>query len=295
MRLLPVFWGCRILTSQYAYEISVRQVMPKFEIELVDLREMHCCGDVLKSLNIFAATFASARILTLVNELGCKDLLTPCSRCYFTISEALHSLKENESLREKITNLLKEEGLNYSSDIKVWHVVDFLYDAIGLDIIKQKIKKRLEGLKFATHIGCQTIRPHNIATVDNSETPHKLDELIKVLGADVIEYPEKLDCCGAALMLSHKEAALTLAGTKMKSIQELGVNGLIDSCPACHAMFDTKQEDASTIIGHKLSLPVMYYTQLLGVALGIKMEDLGLHLNQSPVEKIIEKSVAFLG
>jgi len=286
---LPVFWGCRILTSQYAYEMSIRQVLPRLGVELVDLREMHCCGDAVKSVNMFAATYMAARVLALANETGIKNLLVPCSRCHFTLSETQHLLEENKNLNEKVVALLKKEKLNYSSDIKIWHIIDFIHDVIGVEFIKQKVKRSLKDLKFASHVGCQAIRPSSIKRVDNPETPRKLDELIKALGAESLEYPEKLDCCGAALMSSHQEAALTLAGSKLKALQELGVDGLIDSCPVCHTMFDTKQESAAATIGGKLAMPVLYYTQLLGIAMQIEVEKLGLHLNQSPVEEITSK------
>jgi len=287
---VAVFWGCRILTSQYAYEMSVRQVLPQLGVELVDLRETPCCGNVVKSVNTFAAKYMASRVLALANETELTDLLVPCSRCHFTLSETQHLLESNEKLREKAVTLLKEEKLEPPSSIKIWHTVDLLHDAIGLNRIKETVKKSLEGLKLASHTGCQTIRPSDIGRVDNPEAPRKLDELIEALGAKSIEYPEKLDCCGAALMFSHQDAALTLAGSKMKALQELGADGLIDSCPACHTMFDAKQESAAATVGGKLTLPVLYYTQLLGIAMQINVEKLGLHLNQSPVEKILEKS-----
>jgi len=286
---VAVFWGCRILTSQYAYEMSVRQVLPQLGVELVDLKEMHCCGDAIKSINTFAATYMAARVLALANETGLTDLLVPCSRCHFTLSETQHLLEGDEKLREKVDALLREEKLEYSSGIKVWHIIDLLHDAIGLNLIKGKVKRSLEGLRLVSHVGCQTIRPSDIGRVDDPEMPRKLDELIEALGAESLEYSEKLDCCGAALMFSHREAALTLAGSKIKALQELGVGGLVDSCPAGHMMFDAEQESAAATVGGKLSLPVLYYTQLLGIAMGINMEKLGLHLNQSPVEKILEK------
>jgi len=286
---VAVFWGCRILTSQYAYEISVRQVLPQLGVELVDLREMHCCGDIIKSINTFATTYMAARIMALAGETGLTDLLVPCSRCHFTISEARYLLERNEKLREKVDALLEEEGLEYPPEIKIWHVIDLLHDAVGLNLIKRKVKRSLESLKLASHIGCQTIRPSAIGRVDSPEMPQKLDKLIEALGARSLEYPEKLDCCGAILMFSHPEAALTLAGSKIKALQELGVDGLIDSCPACHMMFDENQESAARVVGGRLSLPVLYYTQLLGIAMGIDIEKLGLHLNQTPVEKILEK------
>jgi heterodisulfide reductase subunit B len=286
---MAVFWGCRILTSQYAYEMSVRQVFPKLGVELVDLREATCCGDPVKNINIFAADYLAARALALANLTGLTDLIIPCNRCHFTISEAKHRMKINERLRLKIGELLKQEGLEYNPNINVWHVIDLLHDAVGLDKIEETVKKPFKGLKLASHTGCQIIRYSDLGRVDDAEDPQKLDELINVLGAETVDYSEKLDCCGAALTYSHQDAALSLAGSKIKALQGLNVDALVVCCPTCQMMFDSEQKDAGTAVGAKLDLPVLYYTQLLGLALDIEAEKLGLHLNQSLVDKLLTK------
>jgi heterodisulfide reductase subunit B len=152
------------------------------------------------------------------------------------------------------------------------------------------VQNPLKGLKLATHIGCQIIRYSDLGRVDDAENPRKLDELVNVLGAETVDYAEKLDCCGANLLYSHPDSALSLAGTKMNAVQKLSVDGLVVSCPDCGLMFDFKQKDAEATVGAtKLSLPVVYYTQLLGLALNVAHEKLGLHLNQSPVGQILSK------
>jgi len=286
---LPVFWGCRILTSQYAYELSVREVFPRLGIELADLREAACCGDSVKSINDFAAEYLAARVLALANETGLKALLVPCNRGHFVLSEAKDSMAKNEKKKRKIIGLLKEEGLNYDSNVRIWHVIDFLHDFVGLEKIKSTFEKPLKRLKFASHVGCQIIRYSDLGRVDDPEYPQKLDKLIGALGFKTVDYSEKLDCCGAALTYSHLDAALSLAGSKIKALQDLAVDGLVVSCPNCHMMLDAKQKDAETTVGNKLSLPVLYYTQLLGLALKIGEEKLGLHLNQSPVSELLTK------
>ena len=286
---IAVFWGCRILTSQYAYEMSVREVLPKLGVELVDLREALCCGDPVKSVNDFAATYLSARILALADLTGLEDLLVPCNRCHFTISEAKRAIDGDERVRQKISDLLKEEGLHYNPDVKVWHLIDLLHDLVGLKSVKNAIVKPLEGLKLASHVGCQIIRYTDLGRVDDAENPRKLDDLIGIVGADSVDYNEKLDCCGAHLLLSHADSALSLSGSKLKALQALGVDGLVVSCPDCGLMFDAKQKDAATTVGAKLNVPVVYLTQLLGLALGIEQDKLGLHLNQSPVDQLLSK------
>jgi heterodisulfide reductase subunit B len=286
---LAVFWGCRILTSQYAYEMSVREVLPRFNTELVDLQENPCCGDPVKSVNDFAADYLAARILALTASTGLKNLLVPCNRCHFVVSEAKRLIENDEVVRRKVEVLLREEGLRYDSGVRIWHVIDLLYDHIGLDSIRKVIVRHFKDLRLASHVGCQIIRYTDLGRIDDAENPRKLDELISVVGAETVDYPEKLDCCGAALTYGHVDSALSLAGSKLKAVQDLGVDGLVVSCPDCGMMFDSKQNEAVTTTGAKISLPVVYYTQLLGLALGIEQNKLGLQLNQSPVDLLLAK------
>jgi len=286
---IAVFWGCRILTEHYAYEMSLREIMPKLDVEPMDLKEASCCGDPIKSVNDTAVVYLSARTMALANETGLTDLLVPCNRCHLTLSEAKYRLQNDPQARSKIQALLDEEGLKYSSNIRIWHTIDLLHDKVSLEKIKGKIKTPLNGFKFATHPGCQILRPSEIGRVDSSETPTKLDGLVLILGAETLDYSEKLDCCGSALLPTHRDAALSLTGTKIKALQDYGVDGLVVSCPECHLMYDYEQEAAAATVGGKLKLPVFYYTQLLGVALGIENRKLGLHLNQSPVDELLKK------
>jgi heterodisulfide reductase subunit B len=286
---VAVFWGCCIQANQYAYEMSLRETLPKFDIELVDLRETFCCGDPVKSVNEFAASFLAARILALANLTGLDNLLVPCNRCHFTISEAQDTIKRSLKTAKKIFDLLKEEGLEYNPNIKIWHTIDFLHDFVGLEKVKKAVKRPLKGLKIASHVGCQIIRYSDLGRVDDAENPRKFDELIAALGAESVDYAEKLDCCGAALNRSHPDSALSLAGSKLKAVQGLNVGGMAVSCPDCQLMFDARQKDAGTTVGAKLNVPVVYYAQLLGLALGIDEKKLGLHLNQSPAEELVAK------
>jgi heterodisulfide reductase subunit B len=240
-------------------------------------------------VNDLAACYLAARVLAMANKTGLEDLLLPCNRCHFVISEAKNVLERDEKVNGRISNALEDEDLKYDANIRIWHVIDFLHDLIGLEKVKKVVDKPFAGLKLATHSGCQIIRYSDLRRVDDAENPRKLDELVNVLGAETVDYAEKLDCCGANLMYSHPDSALSLAGTKLKAVQNLTVNGLVVSCPDCGLMFDYKQKDAGTTVGATLSLPVVYYTQLLGLALGIEQEKLGLHLNQSPVDQLLTK------
>jgi len=288
---VAVYWGCVIPTTQYAYEMSVREVMPRLGVELVDLENASCCGTPVQSINMYAAVYLAARNIAIAEKMGFTDLLAVCNGCHLSLFEATHFLTHDERLREEINTLLKEEELHYSGRIKIWHTIDFLHDVVGEVTIKKSLTLPLKGFKLAVHYGCHILRPSSIGTVDDPENPQKLDRLIEWLGAKSISYPEKLDCCGAMLMLAHPDAAFTFAGLKLKAVQELGADALVDSCPSCQNMFDMRQKSAAATTGAKLNLPILYYTQLLGLAMGIPEERLGLNLNRSPIDEFLQKAI----
>jgi len=189
-------------------------------------------------------------------------------------------------MKERINGMLAAEGLQYSVKRQVVHTVDLLYDQVGIEKIKEHVKKPLNGLKIAAHYGCHILRPSEIGRPDNSENPQKIEAILKALGAEPTGYPQKLDCCGAPLLANLPESALTKTGQKLQAIQEQGIQGMVDVCPWCHKMFDSRQTKAGETVAAKLDVPVLYLTQLLGLAMGITAEKLGLELNLSPVEKL---------
>jgi heterodisulfide reductase subunit B len=287
-----LFPGCLMPTEQYGYEISLREIFPILGVELVDVEGFSCCGEPVKSINQLMTLYLSARNLAIA-EKNHLDLYVPCAMCHMSLSECMHVLNNNPAMKERINGMLSAEGLVYSGNERIVHTVDLLFDHIGLDSIKQHVKKPLKGLKLATHYGCHLIRPSEIGRPVNSENPQKMEEILKALGADpVTEYPQKLDCCGAPLLVNLPESALTKTGQKLQAIQDQGIQGLVDVCPWCHKMFDSRQTKAGETVAVKLEVPVFYLTQLIGLAFGIKKEKLGLELNLSPIEKIITKEEA---
>jgi len=286
---VAVYWGCLIPTIQYGYEMSVRAVMPQLDLELVELNSVSCCGTPIQSVNMFAALYLAARNLAMAEKTGLDNLFLPCNGCYLSLSEAKHFLSQDNKLRERINNVLKEENLRYEGAIKIWHTINLLHDLVGEEKIREVAKRSLKGLKIAVHYGCHILRPSTLQPVDNSENPRKMDELVEWLGAKSVAYPEKLDCCGYMLLLSHPNAALTFTGLKLKAVQDWGADALAVSCPSCQMMFDMRQKSAAATASVKLNLPVLYYTQLLGLAMNISTERLGLNLNRSPIDGLLQK------
>jgi heterodisulfide reductase subunit B len=281
-----LFPGCLMPTEQYAYELSIRHSLPALGVELVDLPGLSCCGEPMKSVNQTLTLYLSARNLALAEKQG-LDFFTPCPQCHLALHETNTILQKNPAMLERINDMLKAEDLHYNGTTKIVHTIDLLHDVIGLETIKKNVKHPLIGLKLAVHYGCQTIRPKELGRPDDSENPQKVEEIIKVLGAEPLtHYPQKLDCCGAPLLPNKPETALTKTGQKLQALQELNISGVVDVCPWCHKMLDSRQTKAGETVAAKLDLPVVYLTQILGIALGIDPKQLGFDLNLSPVAKL---------
>jgi len=285
MTKYALYPGCVMPTEQYAYEVSIRETLPLLNINLVDVEGFSCCGEPMKSMNQLMALYLSARNLALAERQD-LDLFVPCPMCHLSLSECQRVMESNTEMRDRMNSMLASEDLQYNGSIDIVHTVDLLHDHIGIEKIKKRVKKSLSGLKVATHYGCHLIRPSEIGRPVDSENPQKMETILKILGAEPLDYPEKLDCCGAMLSANLPESALTKTGQKLQKVQEQGFDVFIDVCPWCHRMFDSKQVKAGETVAVKLEMPVVYLTQLLGLALGVKKEKLGLELNLSPVDKL---------
>lgn len=285
MKKYALYPGCVMPTEQYAYEISIREVLPLLDIELVDVKGFSCCGEPIKSVNQMMTLALSARNLALAEKEG-LDVFTPCPMCHLALSDCKHILDEDPKMKERVNKFLEDENLKYTGKANIIHTVNLLHDIIGVEKIKEKVKQPLKELKVATHYGCHLIRPSEIGRPDDSENPQKMESILKAIGANPLDYPEKLDCCGGLLNANLPESALTKTGQKLQKVMEQGFDAFIDVCPWCHRQYDSKQTKAGETVAAKLEVPVLYLTQLLGLSFGISKDKLGLDLNLSPVDKL---------
>jgi len=275
-------------TEQFGYEMSLREVLPSFGVDLVDIQGMSCCGEPLKSVNQMLTLHLSARNIALCEKEG-LDIFVPCPMCHLALSEAKSILASSKELLSRVNEKLEVEGLSFRGTSKIYHTVDLLHDVIGVEAIKARMMRPLKGLELATHYGCHLIRPSLLGRPVDPENPQMMEDIIKALGGRSEHYPEKLDCCGGPLLPNHPDTAVTKTGEKLKAIQEHGFDGMVLACPWCHKMFDGKQRKGGEVVGAKLDLPVVYLTQLIGLSIGLEPSKLGLDLNQSPVDKLMAK------
>jgi len=285
MKKYAFYPGCVMPTEQFALEIAVRQIMPKVDVELVDIKGFSCCGEPLKSVNQLMTLTLSARNIAIAEKEG-LDIFSPCPMCHLALSECKRVLDSNPEMKERINKYLADEDLVYSGDINIVQTVELLHDIVGIEKIKKLVKKPLKDLKIATHYGCHLFRPSEIGRPVDSENPQKIENILEAIGGKPVEYPEKLDCCGGLLTANLPESALTKTGQKLQKVQEAGFDVFIDVCPWCHRQYDSKQTKAGETVAAKLNVPVLYFSQLLGFAFGISKDKLGFDLNQSPVDKL---------
>ena len=285
MKKYALYPGCVMPTEQYAYEMSIREVMPLLDIELIDLKGFSCCGEPLKSVNQMLTLSLSARTLAIAEKED-LDVFAPCPMCHLALSECKRILDTDPAMNEKVNKFLADEGLKYAGNSNIISILGLLHDVIGVDKIKELVKKPLKELKVATHYGCHLIRPSEIGRPDDSENPQKMETILKTIGAKPLDYPEKLDCCGGLLTANLPDSALTKTGQKLQKVQEQGFDAFVDVCPWCHRQYDSKQVKAGETVATKLEVPVLYLTQLLGLSFGVSKDKLGLDLNLSPVDKL---------
>ncbi len=285
MKKYALYPGCVIPTEQYAYELSIREILPLLDIKLVDLKGFSCCGEPMKSVNQMLTISLSARNIAIA-EAENLDVFAPCPMCHLAMSECKRILDSDEKTKERINSFLADENLKYTGKSKILSILDILYDDEGLKKISGLVKKPLKDVKIAVHYGCHLIRPSEIGRPDNSENPQKIEQILKAIGAKPLNYPEKLDCCGGLLTTNLPESALTKTGQKLQAVQQQGFDAFVDVCPWCHRQYDSKQTKAGETVATKLEVPVFYLTQLIGLAFGVKKEKLGLEFNLSPVDKL---------
>lgn len=284
-----LFLGCTIPVRSQNYEMSARNVAKKLGIHLVDVDDFSCCGFPVKSTNSETSLAIAARNLAIASKKK-LDICTLCNACASVLTEATKTLSENDTLRKKINDQLKKMNLTFEPGIKIKHFSRLLYEDYSVNNIRDKIEEKLDSYKLSIHYGCHYLRPSDIYDCfDDAENPVSLDKLIKITGAKVIDYENKLDCCGGAILGVKEDISLKMAHEKLKKLKEKKVDALVTICPFCSIMYEDNQRKIESKFETEYNLPVLFYPQILGLSLGIEYKKLGLHLNKIKTKEFLEK------
>lgn len=282
---LALFLGCNIPVRLKQYETASRAVLRELGVELTDIAEFNCCGYPLRNIDLKAFVVSSARNLALAEKQN-LNLITLCKCGYGTFCMAEHLMKENAPLREEANRILAKEGLKYEGDIEVKHLLGVLFNDVGVESIKEKVARPYENLKIATHYGCHALRPSNIVQFDDPVAPTKFDQLVEATGAESVDWPTKLDCCGGPLLGTNDRLSQDLTEKKLADAKGAGAHYLATGCTFCQVQFDTVQKMMATEKGTNHLMPSILYPQLLGLSMGIDKDVLGLDSNQIDITGI---------
>jgi len=270
-----------------AYGWSTQAVSKILGMELIELDDWNCCGSTpYSSVDELASFCLSARNLALAETRG-LDLVTPCSSCYVTLNRTNSHLKEYPQVKAKVDEALVAGNLEYRGTVSVRHLLDVLVNDIGYDEISSKVERNLGGLKVAPYYGCQVVRPR--FGFDHPEFPQSLDKLVASLGGEPVHFPLKSRCCGGSLIISEEALALDLIRKLLDSALSNGAECLVAVCPLCQTNLDAYQSRVNKKFKTNFNLPILFFTQLMGVAFGLGDEDLGLKTSIVPVERVLAK------
>ena len=266
--------GCSLDATAKSYDESCRAIAKAVGLEMQELDDWNCCGSTIYfSMDKIVSYGLSARNLARAEAAGGDCVVCPCSACYLALKKTNDTYKKDLNVRRALNGAMKEIGAEYTGKIKVRHLLDVLVNDIPEERWAELVKKPLAGLKVATYYGCQIIRPKG--EFDHHEDPVMFEKFLRILGAETVEFPYKVKCCGASQVGTNKDYALELINKILNSAQANGASCIATVCPLCNMNLEGFQKTINKKFGTSYSLPVYHFTQLLGVALNIAKNELG--------------------
>jgi heterodisulfide reductase subunit B len=273
--------GCSLESTAKAYDESLRKVFSLLKLDLVDLPDWNCCGATMyMAMDETLACCLSARNLAIAERLG-HDVIAPCSSCYTILSKTHRLMRDQREVRDAVDEALQPTGLKYNLSLRIRHPLDVLVNDVGIQLIKLEAKRDLHGLKIANYYGCQIVRPER--GFDDREDPTSMDNLFEALGAVNVYFPMKVRCCGGMIMTTCPDVGLKLVQDLLACAIENGAECIVTTCPLCQINLEAYQSRVNSRFGGKVEIPVLFFTQLLGLALGADPNELGLHRQLVPL------------
>ncbi|NYT05871.1 MAG: CoB--CoM heterodisulfide reductase subunit B [Methanomicrobiales archaeon] len=288
------FLGCIAPNRYPGCEAAAIRTSAKVGIELLPLKGASCCpapgafGSI--DLNVWYAM--AARNVVLAEQMN-MDITLICNGCYKSIWEVNHILKHNDELRDGVNEVLKEIDMEFKGTIDVWHLAELYYDPAicGVDKIRASVTRPLTGTKIAVHYGCHLMKPKKERHFGDTENPMWVDELVEALGAEAVQYRNKMQCCGAGGGVRGFDIvhSLDITNEKLINVKEVGADAITEVCPFCQLEYDRGQIEIAEKFGIKYGLPVLHFNELLGLAQGMSPQELALDLHAIDCKPFLEK------
>jgi len=265
------FPGCSLDSTAKDYYLSTLAVARALKLDLPELPDWTCCGST--------PAHQSSELLSLA--LPAKDLLAAsgntvavaCAACYSRLKTANHSITSDASVRGEVADVL---GADYDGSTPVKHLLEIIRDDLGYAALAKRVTKPLKGLRVAAYYGCLLVRPPEVTCFDDPENPRVLDDVLEAVGAETLDWPHKTECCGASYSITNPEIVWLLSREVLAMASDAGADCIATACPLCQLNLDMRQRDIEARYGERFGLPVLYFTQLLGIAFGLAPSELGL-------------------
>jgi heterodisulfide reductase subunit B len=284
--------GCALEGSATAYDRSTRAVGKALGLELIDVKDWNCCGAMeVKNIDAKIQTYLSSRVMSIAaNEMDMDVVMAPCNGCYHNLKKAEYDLKNDDQSREVVGKLSEKAGhaTYQTGQVETIHALDWIRETIGEKGLGERVKNSLKGLKVANYYGCMYTRPRHIFPEkdqgpgsESTSKPHFMDDLLAAAGAVNVEFPLKTACCGGAHTLSDSDMSTKLVLNIIRAAEAGGADVIATECPTCHSGLEMHQIRAHKRFGIETKVKIIYFTQLLGLALGLKPKKVGIHENIS--------------
>jgi len=290
MKKYAYFPGCSLEKMALSYHKSSLETTRALGVELEELEDWNCCGATTYfHLDEILANTLVARNLAIAEKEG-LDFVAPCSACYKNAYFTNTYMKEDEDLAEHINFALEADDLQLEGNMTVHHLIDIFANEIGADGIKEKVSVPLEGLRIAPYYGCQIVRPRKNG--EEVEAPEFFEEILTALGAEAVDYTNKTRCCGGSLLLTNRKAALDMIRILLYDAVQSGTDVIATACPLCQVNLEAYQTQVNEEFGTDFSVPVLYFTQLVGLALGIAPKKLGIGMELVSTLPVLSQFIA---
>ncbi len=285
----PYYPGCSLQHRSHAYERSAEAVARALGFELVEMDDWNCCGATeYFSVNRLPAYALVARNLALAAEQGATELIVPCSACFLNLHKTDKNMGRYPKLGERVNQALAAGKLHYEpGTVKVRHLLEMVITDIGNDRLKERTRRPLYGLKLAAYYGCLVARPDSI--FDSTEQPTAMDKMLEMLGAQATPFALKTFCCGGHMTQISEDTAFEMIHRIVQNAAQSGADAIVTICPMCQLNLDVYQEAANRYFDTDYQVPVLYFTQVLGLALGLTPKELGFGQEFVDARPVLDK------
>ncbi len=278
--------GCSLEASALEYDSSARAVLAALGSELEDIPDWNCCGSSpAQALDYLLSLALPARNLALAEAMGATTVVATCSACYLSLYQVEQHCRRDPKIRAQVTEVLAAAGLQYKGTTKVRHMLDVLANDIGPEATQARVKRDLKGMKVVPYYGCQTVRPY--LSYDAPDHPMSMDRLLEAMGAQVMPYNLKTRCCSGINITSTKDMGISLVSELLAAAE--GADCIVTVCPLCQMNLESYQGDVSKKLGRPIHMPVLYLTQLMGLAFDLPEAHLMLNKNIVSPQPIVDR------